>query len=47
MVCHRSLSTLPTPHRALVALNEKYTAVFANGLYRIMYREGEGETANG
>src|SRR5258706_156432 len=32
---------------ALVALNEKYTAVFANGLYRIMYREGEGETANG
>ena len=32
---------------ALGALNEKYTAVFANGLYRIMYREGEGETANG
>ena len=32
---------------ALVAMNEKYTAVFANGLYRIMYREGEGETANG
>jgi hypothetical protein len=32
---------------ALVALNEKYTAVFANGLYRIMYREGEGEAVNG
>jgi hypothetical protein len=32
---------------ALEALNEKYTAVFANGSYRIMYREGEAESANG
>ena len=44
MVCHRSRNTLPDPTSALEALNEKYTAVFANGSYRIMYREGEAET---
>ena len=45
MVCHRSLEYNAGSDLALVALNEKYTAVFANGSYRIMYREGEGETS--